>query len=200
MTAPTERVLGDDAAATVARTGIPVLLLADQPAPATITAAIGGEPRRYTSTTVTYPDGARGEVHAPGGPGPDDLVRRALPGAARVTSAYLVVPGQLTPGFEVRHNGFLARAGAWHGWTLLTVTPDPRYYGGLPTLRLALADGDAHFLSETIRDFARYRESWWIFDRAGWWEVTRADVAAGLDLMEANMRLADQAVRRTGRV
>ncbi|MEV7601674.1 hypothetical protein AB0O91_30365 [Kitasatospora sp. NPDC089797] len=62
----------------------------------------------------------------------------------------------------------------------------------------ALSDGDAQFLSETIRDFARYRESWWIFDRAGWWEVTRADVAAGLDLMQANMRLADQAVRRSG--
>ncbi|MEU3562837.1 hypothetical protein [Kitasatospora sp. NPDC006786] len=61
----------------------------------------------------------------------------------------------------------------------------------------ALADGTAHFLSETIRDFARYRESWWIFDRTGWWEVTRADVAAGLDLMQANMRLADQAVRRS---
>ncbi|MEY9846190.1 hypothetical protein ABH940_003275 [Streptacidiphilus sp. BW17] len=60
----------------------------------------------------------------------------------------------------------------------------------------ALADGTAQYLSETIRDFARYRESWWIFDRAGWWEVTRADVAAGLDLMEENMRLADLAVQR----
>ncbi|WP_369184139.1 hypothetical protein [Streptomyces sp. Y1] len=59
----------------------------------------------------------------------------------------------------------------------------------------ALADGSAHHLSETITDFAWYRSSWWIFDRAGWWEVTRADVAAGLDLMAANMRLADEAVR-----
>ncbi|MEV7925426.1 hypothetical protein [Kitasatospora sp. NPDC088779] len=63
----------------------------------------------------------------------------------------------------------------------------------------ALADGTAQHLSETIRDFARYRESWWIYDRAGWWEVTRADVAAGLDLMAQNMRLADQAVRRSVR-
>ncbi|MFF1785567.1 hypothetical protein ACFVX9_03805 [Kitasatospora sp. NPDC058243] len=61
----------------------------------------------------------------------------------------------------------------------------------------ALADGTARYLSETIRDFARYRESWWIYDRAGWWQVTRADVAAGLDLMAQNMRLADQAVQRS---
>ena len=60
----------------------------------------------------------------------------------------------------------------------------------------ALADGSAQFLSETIRDFVRHRESWWIFDRAGWWEVTRADVAEGLDLMAENMRIADLAVRR----
>lgn len=62
----------------------------------------------------------------------------------------------------------------------------------------ALADGTARYLSETIRDFARYRASWWIFDRAGWWEVTRPDVAAGLDLMAENMHLADEAVRRAG--
>lgn len=58
----------------------------------------------------------------------------------------------------------------------------------------ALADGRAHFLSDTIRDFARYQESWWIFDRVGWWQVTRADVAAGLDQMAENMRIADKAV------
>ncbi|MFI5527010.1 hypothetical protein ACIA8O_00480 [Kitasatospora sp. NPDC051853] len=60
-----------------------------------------------------------------------------------------------------------------------------------------LADGTAHHLSETISDFAWYQSSWWIYDRAGWWQVTRADVAAGLDLMAHNMRLADQAVRRS---
>ncbi|MFJ2864983.1 hypothetical protein [Kitasatospora sp. NPDC087314] len=61
----------------------------------------------------------------------------------------------------------------------------------------ALVDGTARYLSETIRDFARYQESWWIYDRAGWWQVTRVDVAAGLDLMAQNMRLADQAVQRS---
>ncbi|PYC82584.1 hypothetical protein C7C46_09475 [Streptomyces tateyamensis] len=60
----------------------------------------------------------------------------------------------------------------------------------------ALGDGTAEYLSETIRDFVRLRGSWWMFDRAGWWEVTRADVADGLDLMAENMRLADLAVRR----
>ncbi|MFD0563955.1 hypothetical protein ACFQ2M_19520 [Kitasatospora saccharophila] len=63
----------------------------------------------------------------------------------------------------------------------------------------ALADGTAQYLSETIADFAWYLSSWWIYDRAGWWQVTRADVAAGLDLMAQNMRLADQAVRRATR-
>jgi hypothetical protein len=60
----------------------------------------------------------------------------------------------------------------------------------------ALADGTAQYLSETIRDFARHQDSWWIYDRTGWWQVTRPDVAAGLDLMAQNMRLADEAVRR----
>ncbi len=60
----------------------------------------------------------------------------------------------------------------------------------------AFADGTAWYMSETIRDFTRYRESWWMYDRAGWWEVTRSDVAAKLDLMAATMRLADQAVRQ----
>jgi hypothetical protein len=63
-------------------------------------------------------------------------------------------------------------------------------------MNAALADGTAHYLSETIRDFARYQESWWIFDRTGWWQVTRLDASAGLDLMAQNMRLADEAVRR----
>ncbi|MFJ9523116.1 hypothetical protein ACIRPK_33330 [Kitasatospora sp. NPDC101801] len=64
---------------------------------------------------------------------------------------------------------------------------------------VALADGTARHLSETISDFAWYESSWWIYDRAGWWQVTRADVAAGLDLMAQNMRLADQAVARAAR-
>jgi hypothetical protein len=61
----------------------------------------------------------------------------------------------------------------------------------------ALADGTAHYLSETIHDFAWHQKSWWIFDRTGWWQVTRPDVAAGLDLMAKNMRLADKAAGST---
>ncbi|MDH6138448.1 hypothetical protein P3T35_000425 [Kitasatospora sp. GP30] len=67
------------------------------------------------------------------------------------------------------------------------------------TMDAALADGTARYLSETIRDFVRLRSSWWMLDRSGWFEVTRPDVAAGLDLMAENMRLADQAVQRSGR-
>lgn len=63
-------------------------------------------------------------------------------------------------------------------------------------MEAALADGSAHYLSETVRDFVRYNSSWWMFDRTGWFQVTRQEVAEGLDLMETNMRLADQALRR----
>ncbi|GLW58518.1 hypothetical protein [Kitasatospora phosalacinea] len=65
------------------------------------------------------------------------------------------------------------------------------------TMEAAIADGTGQHLSETITDFAWYQSSWWMYDREGWWRVTRPDVAAGLDLMAQNMRLADQAVRRT---
>ncbi|MEU8919498.1 hypothetical protein AB0D10_01005 [Kitasatospora sp. NPDC048545] len=140
MTTPEHQVLGDLAADTVARTGIPVLLLADQEGPATITAAIDGEPRRYTATTVTYADGLRGEVHTPGGPTPEELARRALPGGRAATDVYLATPGRLTVGVEVRHDGLLARAGTWNGWNLLTVTIDRRQSSSLPALRLVGAD------------------------------------------------------------
>ncbi|MFD7639564.1 hypothetical protein ACFV4P_02830 [Kitasatospora sp. NPDC059795] len=133
-------VLGDQAADTVALTRIPVLLLADEPGPATITASIDGTPRRYTSTTVTYEAGLRCEVHAPGGPSPEEAVRWALPGGDRVARAYLATPGQLTPGVEVRHDGLMARACAWNGRTLLTVTPDRRGEGRMPALRLVGAE------------------------------------------------------------
>ncbi|MEU5383237.1 hypothetical protein [Kitasatospora cineracea] len=140
MTDLIERVLGDDAADTVALTGIPVLLLAEQPGPATITTSHGGKPSRYTATIVTYSDGLRGEVHAPGGPGPDDLARGALPGGGRVSTGYMGTPERLTPCTEIRHDGLLARACSWHGWTLLTVTVERQSSGRLLALRLVGAD------------------------------------------------------------
>ncbi|MGW2544229.1 hypothetical protein ACWC5I_25955 [Kitasatospora sp. NPDC001574] len=42
----------------------------------------------------------------------------------------------MTPGFETRHNGLLARACTWQGWNLLTITEDQNYQGPLPALRL----------------------------------------------------------------
>ncbi|WP_327073219.1 hypothetical protein OG196_14325 [Kitasatospora purpeofusca] len=141
ITAPAAPLaVGDIAARMVARTGIPVLLLATHPNQPTVTAGIDGHPRRYTSTTATYPQGLRTEVHAPGGPDPDQLVRRALPGAPRTSTAYLATPGRMTLGVETRHDGLLARAGTWRGWTLLTVTEDQNYAGPLPTLRVIGAD------------------------------------------------------------
>ncbi|MFF8769081.1 hypothetical protein [Kitasatospora sp. NPDC015120] len=134
------RAVGDIAARVVARTGLPVLLLAAHPDEPTITAGTDGDARRYASTAAAYPDGLRAEVHAPGGPDPEQLVRQALPGAARTSTAYLATPGSLTCGVEARHDGLLARAGTWRGWHLLTVTEDLDYHGPLPALRLVGAD------------------------------------------------------------
>ncbi|MFI9157513.1 hypothetical protein [Kitasatospora aureofaciens] len=133
-------VPGDRAAALVARTGIPVLLLVDQLDLPTLTASTGGDPRRYTSTTALYEDGVRTEVHAPGGPNPAQLVRQALPGVSKTTSAYLATPGVMTRGVEARHDGVIARSGMWRGWTLLHLTRDQSGRGRLPALRLIGAD------------------------------------------------------------
>ncbi|MFJ8442797.1 hypothetical protein [Kitasatospora griseola] len=137
LTAP---VLGDQAAETVARTRIPVLLLAGETGPATITESVDGTPRRYTSTTVTYPGGPRCEVHVPGGPGPEEMARRASPGGDRAVAILVVLPDRLAPGFEVRHAGLVARACRWREWALLTVTPDTCGRGRFPALRLVGAD------------------------------------------------------------
>ncbi len=140
MNALTAPVLGDQAAAVVASTGIPVLLLADHPGPAVIATSSDGALRRYTVTTAVYEDGLRAEVHAPGGPDPEELVRQALPGGNRVDDTWLATPGRVTTGHEVRHDGLVARAGVWQGWTLLTVTADTKGEGRLPALRLVGAD------------------------------------------------------------
>ncbi|MFJ5879914.1 hypothetical protein [Kitasatospora cineracea] len=136
----TTTVPGDLAAAAVARTGIPVLLLADHPGPAVISASTGGDPQRYTATTAVYEDGLRAEVHAPGGPTSEELVRQALPSGKRAVDTWMVTPGRVTTGYEVRHDGPMARAGVWQGWTLLTVTADIKGEGRLPGLRLVGAD------------------------------------------------------------
>ncbi|MFD7735038.1 hypothetical protein ACFV6F_32240 [Kitasatospora phosalacinea] len=140
MNALTAPVLGDQAAAVVARTGIPVLLLANHPGPAVIATSTGSDPRRYTATTTVYADGLRAEVHAPGGPAPEDLVQQALPGGERVFDTWMATPGRVTTGYEVSHDGLVARAGVWQGWTLLTVTLDTKGEGRLPGLRLVGAD------------------------------------------------------------
>ncbi|MFF2819449.1 hypothetical protein ACFVT9_28490 [Kitasatospora cineracea] len=136
----TTTVPEDLAAAAVVRTGIPVLLLADHPGPAVITTSTGGDPHHYTATTAIYGDGLRAEVHAPGGPDPEELVRQALPGGKRAVDTWMPTPGRVTTGYEVRHDGLVARAGVWRGWTLLTVTIDTKDEGRLPGLRLVGAD------------------------------------------------------------
>ncbi|MFD7828457.1 hypothetical protein [Streptomyces sp. MJM8645] len=141
MSALTEPVPGDRAALLVARTGIPVLLLAGETGVPTLAASVGtADPRRYTATTALYGDGMRGEVHAPGGPDPEQLVHQALPGAAPVRFALLATPGGMTLGVEARHDGLVARAGVWQGWTLLHITLDQYDRGRLPALRLIGAD------------------------------------------------------------
>ncbi|WP_147409091.1 hypothetical protein [Kitasatospora xanthocidica] len=138
MTAAQTAVVGDRARDLVARTGLPVLLLAGLTDEPTLTATTGGHPRRYLSTTTLYQGGLRAEVHAPGGPDPAQLVTAALPGAPKTTTAYLATPGQMAKAVERRHDGLLARAALWHGWTLLHLTEDagPR----LSALRLIGAD------------------------------------------------------------
>nr|BFD90944.1 hypothetical protein KitaXyl93_23040 [Kitasatospora sp. Xyl93] len=130
--------MGDRARDLVTRTGLPVLLLADLTDEPTLTAATGGHPRLYLSTTTLYGGGLRAEVHAPGGPNPARLVAAALPGAPKTTTAYLATPGEMTRAVERRHDGLLARAAVWHGWTLLHLTEEGR--SRLPALRLIGAD------------------------------------------------------------
>ncbi|MFB7126194.1 hypothetical protein [Kitasatospora sp. NPDC056273] len=141
MTAHTPPTPGDQAAVVVARTGIPVLLLIAHPGTPTISATVGtGDPRRYTSTTALYEDGWRAEVHAPGGPSPEDLVRRALPGAAKTQPVLLATPGEMIWGTGTSHDGLTARAGNWNGWTLFHLTRDQNDRGRLPALRLVGAE------------------------------------------------------------
>ncbi|MFF3113524.1 hypothetical protein ACFVSN_30565 [Kitasatospora sp. NPDC057904] len=128
------------AAALAARTGIPVLLLATEPDEPVLGLTAAGRPRRYTSTIASYRDGLRAEVHTPAGPTPEQLVRRALPGAATTGPGILATPREMTWGVEARHDGLLARAGIWCGWTLLHVTVDPKGRGPVPALRLVGTD------------------------------------------------------------
>ncbi|WP_224274946.1 hypothetical protein [Streptomyces sp. LS1784] len=141
MTAHTTQTPGDQAAAVVARTGIPVLLLIGYPGTPTVSATIGtGTPRCYTSTTALYEDGLRAEVHAPGGPTPEKLVRCELPDAAKPRPVLLATPGEMVWGAETSYGGLTARAGIWNGWTLFHLTRDQRGRGRLPVLRLVGAE------------------------------------------------------------
>ncbi|MBO1413230.1 hypothetical protein [Streptomyces sp. FH025] len=127
----------DQASAVATYAGIPVLLLIGHPGIPTISAAVGtGQPCRYTSTTVVYEDGLRAEVHAPGGPTPEELVLRMLPGAAKLWPALLATPGEMIWGTETSYGGLTARAGIWNGWTLCHLTRDEYGRGRLPALRL----------------------------------------------------------------
>ncbi|WP_406200074.1 hypothetical protein OH807_18520 [Kitasatospora sp. NBC_01560] len=138
MTTEPLAAVGDLAWTLVTRTGLPVLLLADLADRPTLTAETGGDPRCYVSTTALYEGGWRTEVHAPGGPNPAQLVRAALPGGSKLTTAYLATPWEMANAVELGHNGLLARAAVWREWTLLQLTEA----GGrrLPALRLIGVD------------------------------------------------------------
>ncbi|MFJ5071605.1 hypothetical protein ACIQC7_34835 [Kitasatospora sp. NPDC088556] len=139
--ARTEPVPGDRAALLVARTGIPVLLLAGETTVPTLSASLcPAHPRHYTATAAWYGDGLCAEVHVPGGPAPEQLARRLLPGAGTFHSAMLATPGRMTLGIEARHDGLIVRAGIWCNWTLLHLTPDQGNRDRLPALRLIGAD------------------------------------------------------------
>ncbi|WP_030459474.1 hypothetical protein [Kitasatospora sp. NRRL B-11411] len=140
MNALTAPVPGNQAAATVANTGIPVLLLANHPGPAVIAASADGDPCRHTATTAAYADGLCAEAHAAGSPDPEELVRQVLFGGERVGDSWLAASGRATTGCEVCYDGLVACSGIWQGWTLLTVTPDTSGGGQLPALRLVGAN------------------------------------------------------------
>ncbi|MFF7586744.1 hypothetical protein ACFZCK_04525 [Kitasatospora purpeofusca] len=138
MTTEPSTVVGDLAWSLVTRTGLPVLLLANLADPPTLTAGTGGDPLRYVSTTALYEGGWRTEVHAPGGPDPAQLVRAALPGGSKLTTAYLATPNEMVRAVEVSHASLLARAAVWNGWTFLQFTEAGA--SRLPALRLIGVD------------------------------------------------------------
>ena len=62
----------------------------------------------------------------------------------------------------------------------------------------ALTLGRALYLSETIRDFVRFKGAWWILDRYIWFLADDEELIAGLDSAAELMRMMDTSVKGDG--
>jgi len=76
--------------------------------------------------------------------------------------------------------------------------------GGVREIRAAvmadaLASGQAEYLSATISDFVRYKNAWWLLDRALWFRADDEELIACLDAAAETMRILDANVRRKQR-
>lgn len=64
------------------------------------------------------------------------------------------------------------------------------------TMAVALQEGDASHLSQTVTKFARYRDAWWANSPIGWVRLTDPQVCESLDKAMAQLADADTAVER----
>jgi hypothetical protein len=64
------------------------------------------------------------------------------------------------------------------------------------TMAVALAEGDASHLSQTINKFAHYQDKWWANSPLGWVRLTDQQVCESLDKAAAQLAAADNAVER----
>ncbi len=60
----------------------------------------------------------------------------------------------------------------------------------------ALTLGRARYLSETIRDFVRFKGAWWILDRDIWFLADDEELIASLDAAAELMRTMDAGVQQ----
>jgi hypothetical protein len=60
----------------------------------------------------------------------------------------------------------------------------------------ALTLGRAWYLSETIRDFVRFKDAWWILDRDIWFLADDEELIASLDSAAELMRTMDAGVQQ----
>ena len=64
------------------------------------------------------------------------------------------------------------------------------------TMAVALDEGAANHLSQTIDKFARYQDAWWANSPIGWVRLTDHQVCESLDAAAAQLAAADAAVQK----
>ncbi len=65
------------------------------------------------------------------------------------------------------------------------------------TMAVALDEGAARHLSQTIDKFVRYQNAWWGMASFGWVKLTDRQACEGLDTAVAKLADADAAVQRS---